>query len=239
MSDDEQLEFRERLQSRIPPVGGVEAVQRYSPALEAEWIEKPLPAVARYPFSALFLLLMCASVVLPPSMQDRFRMVVAGILVATVVTEWVRDRWRQRRSRAAMHDFLDGEPSATHMLVEIQYHEEDGADGFPNWRDTGAMILEDDFIAYNSPRLSFLIGGQDVNQFRHSFFASPTLNWDVWIVDIRLAVSDQAILRVRTIPDKRVDPAVAKQFVENIALFKKFRPSTGEKRSLPPRRKGW
>ena len=204
----------------------------YNPPPEAVWTG-PLPpdSAAMPPQIIAFITILAFLALMVLGLSRHAPAVCTATIAVAAIVAFVRNS-RKRNYLLSMLNYLDGDPSDTHMLVEITYVTGYGNDVPESWSDFGAMFIDRDFIAYSSPAVSFLLSGEDVREFggTANTFASELASG--WVVDIPLRVNPGAHLRIRTISQPQ---SLAKEFVRNLGTFKRVRPRTAEQRSLPPR----
>ena len=163
-----------------------------------------------------------------------FRPILFAVILCILVTAGVLSMRQRKRAIANLVRDLDMPLNDCQYVVEICLVDDRRTNQSPNWTDVGAMIVERDYIAYHSPNLSFLIGGQDLSEAVGSFYWIPSECSGQWVTELRLKANSQPLLRVSTLKLPGADSAVPHAFIHSVVAFRTARLETDEHRSLPP-----
>ena len=196
---------------------------------EAEWTSMPAGRGPRlFPYIFYGTLLVVIARLFPEySAQARTLLGAAAITLAALI--W-RGRLVERKHAYALQGFLEGSATATHCPVRVDFARQDSESNHYIWHEYGAMIVEDDFLAFSSRSVCFLMGGQDLAKPKGFRFA-PNRRWQI---EIGFARNPKDYLEIRVLDTCGVTSDIKSEFLRNLYRLMSDQPRTDEKRSLPP-----
>ena len=161
----------------------------------------------------------------------RTNQTVLNVLFLIALMIALANLMRQRRTLHSLLRDIDTPLDANHFLVRIQLIREKQS---LSWFDFGYMVIENGYIAYNSPAVSFLIGGQDLNQISGYRYHLTRKDVGSDAIVLELREHREVAIKVLACRHRRLPKSVRRSFLRTLAEFADQRPTTSEHRSLPP-----